>query len=196
MIQHKVQPIFCNENPLSILYAEVAGTPSTPIAAVTFWRSFLSPVGSGHVLALWRAQGSGTGSVELFTDRQELGRLIVATFIRHWPLFHQEALPEIALQEAHFTVEADLPRLYRVTCTASGIDLLAEWRALRSVERHQAHTHADVRHNDVLLAVENTVGFCDQASILVNGQPLAGQVRHNMDDWESSAYVTLCETWS
>ncbi|HLG78713.1 MAG TPA: hypothetical protein VKX46_20030 [Ktedonobacteraceae bacterium] len=193
MVQNQTQPIFCNENPLSILYAEAAGTP---IAAVTFWRSFLSPVGSGHVLAVWRAQESGTGSVDLFTDHQELGKLIFTTFLHHWPPFHQERLSDVALQEAHFTVEADLPRLYRVACTAAGIDLLAEWRAVRSVSRHEAHTHADVRYNDVLLAVENTVGFCDQARILVNGQPLAGQMCYGVDSWESSAYVTLCETWS
>jgi len=48
--------LFCDENPGMVLYVPGADAPSV---AVSFWRSILSPVGAGHVLALWRADAPG-----------------------------------------------------------------------------------------------------------------------------------------
>jgi len=193
MASSETHLVFCNENPSCIFYPEAS---TTPIGAVSFWRSFLSPLGSGHVLALWRTLDTGKVLVEVFTDRLVLGQMIVKTFLQHWPPFHQISLQSVSLQEGRFFVEMDVPSFYRVNCIAPKIDLVAEWRAPRSLSRHVPHTHADVRYHDSSLTVETIVGFCDQASILINGHFVEGQVRHERSEKETSAYITLCETWS
>ncbi len=58
MERNDVGVLFCDENPGLTLYMPGDGTPS---AAVSFWRSALSPVGTGHVLALWRRNVGGAG---------------------------------------------------------------------------------------------------------------------------------------
>jgi hypothetical protein len=43
--------------------------------------------------------------------------------------------------------------------------------------------------------VSAVIAPCAQAQIIVNGQPVAGEVRPHADVFQSSAILAFCETW-
>ncbi len=193
MERDEVDVLFCDENPGLALYLPGDDMPS---AAISFWRSALSPVGAGHVLALWRRNEGGVGeaAVQAYADNRALGRAVLDTFIRHWPPFDTVMTRGAEAREARFSVEVDARRFYRVACTGADLDLTAEWRDLRPARRYPAHMHAGVGYDGVALIVENVVCYCESAAARIDGTPVEGESRPESSGG-TSAYVTLCETW-
>lgn len=191
MTHGDVEALFCDENPGMTLYAPGS---AAPLAGVSFWRSTLSPLGAGHVLALWLADGPGAAIVHVHADNRALGHAVFETFLRHWPPFDTLPVPEAEVREARFAAEVDGHRLYRVSCMGADLEILAEWRGLRPARRHPAHSHPGIAYGGTGLAVEHVMCYCDAATIQVDGSPLNGVPRHDGAEG-TSAYVTLCETW-
>jgi hypothetical protein len=193
MERDEVDVLFCDENPGLTLYLPGDDMPS---AAVSFWRSALSPVGAGHVLVLWRRNlgGVGEATVQAYADNRALGRAVLDTFIRHWPPFDTAMARGVEVRASRFSVEVDARRFYRVACVGTDIDLAAEWRDLRLARRYPAHTHAGVSYDGAALIVEDVVCYCESVAVRIDGAPVAGESRPESGGG-MSAYVTLCETW-
>jgi hypothetical protein len=189
MVLSEAIPLFCNENPNMVLYREDAAEPS---AAVSFWRSFFSPVGAGAVLALRRRAGSEAPAVELYADNPDLGRVIAGTFVRHWPPFRRTQFAAVAPRPAWIAVETDGRRFYRVTCIAA-TDVVVEWRGFGGTVRHARHVPPGVVHQGEQLAVENVVVPAGRIRLAIDGEEVAGDLRADGDPF---TFVTLCETWS
>jgi len=190
--------VFCNENPTMILSA---GGNSVAAVAVSFWQVSLSPVGPGHLFALWqRPPGIEVATTSLYTDNRALAPLIHETFLRHftWTPFASARAEQAEYREAQFWVSANPPRVYRAACHALGIDLLAEWREIGPFVRHGRHGHPGVAYGGAPLVVDAAVGFSGRASLMVDGRPLPGSEGLHGPGGAAgaTAFVTLGETWS
>jgi hypothetical protein len=178
-----VPVVFVDENP-GIVLADSEG----PTAALSYWRSVLSPAGAGSVLALWRRDHQ----TELWTDNRALADLIGHTFLRHWPVLteHLQTLPRP--RAARFTTDCDRGYRLRADTVEGAGTLAAEWSAWKRAVRRPEHQHAGVALDDRPLTVSSVIALCDAASITLNGQRLPGEVDRKV----GPTFVALAESWS
>jgi hypothetical protein len=176
--------VFADENP-GVVLADPAG----PTAALSYWRSQLSPAGTGSVLALWQRQQPA----ELWTDNPALAELITRTFLRHWSVLGPSLDVPPDLQAARFQVDCD-GRHYRLHAQTAGGSrtLLADWRDWQPARRRPEHQHPGVELDGRPLTVSSVIAFCDTATITLDGHRLPGEVQQQA----GPTFVALAERWT
>jgi hypothetical protein len=180
-----VPVVFVDENP-GVVLADASG----PSAALSYWRSLLSPAGAGSVLALWRREQPP----EPWTDNPALADLIARTFLRHWPVLGPSLHVVPDAKAARFEVDCDGSCRYRLQAsTAEGMQtLLADWLQWQPGVRRPDHQHPGVELDGCALTVSSVVAFCDSATVVLDGRPLPGRV----DQQSGPTFVALAESWT
>ncbi len=123
----------------------------------------------------------------IYTDNAAVARWIWATFNQRWePLLHH-GLAETEPQPARFVHHAEGRRLQRVTCAAGATTIELVWQDARDVFYTVTYPYE--------YEVSAVIAPCARASIIVNGQPVIGEVRAHDDVFQRSAVMAFCETW-
>jgi hypothetical protein len=177
--------VFVDENPGIVLV-----DPYGPTTALSYWRSLLSPAGTGSVLALWQRQRP----VELWTDNPALAELIARTFLRHWAVLGPSLRTPLDPQAARFQVDCDGRHRYRLQARTADTSrtLLAHWLNWQPARRQPEHQHPGVEHGIRPLTISSVIALCDTATIVIDGRPLGGSV----DQQAGPTFIALAESWT
>lgn len=190
------QPLaLCGENPAMTLYQP----GSEQIVAVAgYWRCIYSPYGVGQVVLVWvdpTVSGLGTAAPHaIYSDNLPLADYIVQTFNQHFPEFRGYSFGDFSAEPGQIAQEAADTNGLRVTCQADERTLVLTW--------------GDVLHRSLLLYpgfpcggqlfdLSTVLCPCGAASLRIDGQLLAGEVRTEQSGAvpHSSAFLAFCETW-
>ncbi len=187
--QHVKRPVvFAGENPLIMLYRPA----SDQLAAVaSLWHCTYSEQGAGHSLVLWvdpaAAEPTGLQPTGIYTDNAALARWVWTTFNRRWEPLQNRGLAETEPQPARFVEQANGRRSHRIVCMAGPTTIELLWQ-----DGQDAFYTVTYPYEYEVSAV---IVPCARASITIDGQPVAGEVRPHADVFQSSAIMAFCETW-
>lgn len=175
------------------------------VAAASYWRADWSPAGSGSTLFLWADDGdpSDRAGVRLIlTDNPGLARFIDLRFNRFFPGCAERGFGTITPEIARFSRADDGERWNRLTAVGAATAVELEWRGAAPGQLSFFDNTSDPgRAYDVT----SVICHCDDARILVGGQPVAGRVIGNEELIDAggdghepgyrSAFLAFCETW-
>jgi hypothetical protein len=180
------RPVFMSgENPGITLYEP--GTENIR-AVASYWHCTDSPLGVGHVLILW----AGSACQAIFTDHLTLARRLVEQLTQYFPEFQGVPVPDFSYCESQCGHTFD-GQSYRVLCRASNLSIELEWTGL--MDRKQ-FIWPRFPAGEASFDLTTVICPCQSARILVNGSPLAGEVKTTAGGApSSSAFLAFAETW-
>jgi len=170
-------------------------------AMALFFRVAWSPVGQGQVLLLYGSPDSANGTHDapnlLISDNHDLGEFLRTNFIAKLDAF-REAPPFETLSHVNaLSVVSDgdpMSDRYTETVSADGLVVQLVWESLEDpvaleLNPDQVGTRSHTMFTLLVPAKE--------ASILVNGNPLPGQVGKRVQAGmeTTSAFLYFSETW-
>ena len=186
--QVKRPVVFAGENPLIMLYRPGS---ADLVAVASLWHSTYSEQGAGYSLVIWVepdvAGRAGQTPNGIYTDNAALARWVWTTFNRRWEPLQNRGLDEADPQPARFVQQASGRRFHRITCATGTTIIELEWQAARDVFYTVTYPYE--------YEVSAVIAPCARASIMVDGQPVIGEVRPHEDVFQSSAIMAFCETW-
>lgn len=188
MVKLSPNVVFCGENPGITLYAE-----GEIVAAASYWRSVYSPVGEGSVLLL-RLDAEGT--VAIYSDNPALARYVTDEFTQHFGEYKGRGFTEAVPVAARFVQDSDSRRYHRVVCYAERtIELV--WHEPLAYQLLIMPGFTGGRAGDKKYDVSSVICPTRSATITIDGQAVAGEVRHNPDEatFPTTAFLAFNEAW-
>ncbi len=186
--QVKRPVVFAGENPLIMLYRPGA---QDLVAVASLWHCTFSEHGEGRSLVLWvDPEALEPGSQDptgIYTDNAALSRWVWTTFNRRWEPLQNRGLGEAQPRPARFLEQANGRRSHRISCMAGTTTIELLWQ-----DGQDAFYTVTYPYEYEVSAV---IVPCARASIAVDGQLVAGEVRPHSDVFQSSAIMAFCETW-
>jgi len=196
MAQNTGMIILSGENPSLALYK--SGTEEV-VARASYWRSVYSEAGDGNALLFWLAADAvGDGSAEkkvLYTDNPGMATIVIENFNNHFPGWGNLNFGQVEPTYARFFQEGDGRWYHRLVAnTGSEIVVLNWW----DIIEHQHVIRQDRTLGPNHFDLTTVICPCKEASISVNNQMVAGEVRWSTggDRTQSSAFLAFSETWS
>lgn len=169
------------------------------IARASYWRSVCSEAGDGNALLFWLAADAlGDGSAEkkvLYTDNPAMAKIVIENFNNHFGGWSDLNFSQVEPTYVRFFQEGDGRWYHRLVAnTGSEVVALNWW----DVIQHQHVIRQDYALGSNHFDLTTVICPCKEASISVNNQPVAGEVRWSTDGDEpqSSAFLAFSETWS
>lgn len=196
MAQANGKVIFSGENPS--LELRKPGSDEV-VAKASYWRCVFSEAGDGNALLFWLAANAmGDGSAEkkvLYTDNPGMAKIVIENFNTHFPGWRDLSFDQVEPTSARFFQEGDGRWYHRIVAnTGSDVVTLNWWDVIE--HQHRIRQGYTLGSNNFDLTT--VICPCKEASISVNNQPIAGEVRWSTDGEkpQSSAFLAFAETWS
>lgn len=193
--QIKRPVIFAGENPgLSLFRAGGGGL----VAAASYWRCTYSAHGEGNALILWldqAAAGTGDGTLTaIYADNAALARFVTDTLNQHFGDFTDKGFPAVTPAPARFFQESDSRTYHRVVAHTGDHRFELVWRDVRDYQQVIA---TDMHLGGRGFELATVICPCAEATITVDGSPVAGEVRLTEHDGrlQSSAFLAFAESW-
>ena len=195
MSESKRPLALCGENPALTLYRP--GTTEA-LAVAGYWRCVYSPHGEGEAILVWvDPVGSGLGAAAphaIYSDNLPMARYIVATFNQHFPEYRGLGFGALEPLPARFFQESHSGSYHRAACHAGSRTIELTWREIldRKLLNVPGFPCGDQRFD-----LSTVLCPCGSATLVVDGQAIAGEVRAQRDGEapQSSAFLAFCETW-
>lgn len=156
------------------------------VALASVWQVDESPMGSGTALILWHA-----GRVTVIGVDPGLSSWLSGRFVRHLP--EAEGLEWSQVEVRTEEVEIELDPAAGLVARAGDVEVRID-----DVLRERAVSADEVVLDGVEHSLAQRLLPCRQGSIVVAGQPLAGEPRVAADAEppESTAYLAIDVSWS
>lgn len=174
-------PILVGANPGVQLFDHAGAC----VAFASCWRVDWSTHGAGSAIVLWQP-----GTVEVYGSDRRLAEWLTEGFVKHFP--ELEGLPWSTPHYASTTVEVSISLASGLYARAGNIRV----EASQVLDRRMFSTDMAV-HDGTRCRLALVIGPCARGVVVVDGRPLAGQVRRSGTPSrpQSSAFVTEAEVW-
>jgi hypothetical protein len=192
--QIKRPVIFTGENPGLSLFRPGSGEL---VAAASYWRATFSAHGEGNALILWldlaACGGDGTRTA-IYADNAAMARFVTDTLNQHFGDFQDKGFPAVTPEPARFFQESDSRRYHRVVAHTEAHQIELTWRDVRD---YQQVIGSDTQLGGRSFELATVICPCAEASIVVDGVPVQGEVRLTERDGrpQSSAFLAFAESW-
>ena len=191
-VERKRPIVFAGENHMLTLYKPGS---EEAIAGISCWRCTYSAHGEGFALALWcnpeAADISELPLVSIFADNVDMARMVMIRFNQYFIGYKNLGLADIVPQQARFVQQFDGQRLHRVTSASANWTVEVQWRDVFDASLEYFDNHSGSERFDVT----TVICPCHSGAIIINGQPIPGEVRSPEGEKTSSAFLALSETW-
>lgn len=195
MAESKRPLALCGENPALTLYRP--GTEEI-VAVAGYWRCVYSPHGEGEAILVWADPvGSGLGEAAphaIYSDNPPMARYIVDVFNQHFQEYKALRFDRLETLPARFSWESPGEGSHRAVCHAGSRTIALTWRDIldRKLFLFPGFPCGERRFD-----LSTVLCPCGSATLTVNGQAVAGEVRAQRDGDapQSSAFLAFCETW-
>jgi hypothetical protein len=184
--------VFAGENPVLTLYRPDG---DQAVAGASLWRCTFSEEGAGYALILW-ADPANSGLDDrtitgIYADNVELARMVWTNFNQHFGSFQNRGIESVAPRAARFVEDAGGRRYHRITCSSGTRTIELLWQDVQDV----FHNASTATYGGTTWQITNVVCPCAWGSIVVDGTPVAGEVRQTGGSFQSSAFLAFCESW-
>ena len=160
------------------------------VAVATLWRARYTEMGVGTSLLVWAdpgAPGSGGGvHAGIYTDNVPVADWLWRTFNRRWEPLLGRGLEQAERQPAEFVENSDGPD-HRWLCRGARDTVELVWRKQQPCIWTETFPY-EYRTTAAIVP-------CLEASILINGLAVVGEVRPHADVFARSAALAFSETW-
>ena len=195
MSESKRPLALCGENRALALYR--TGTAEALVVA-GYWRCVYSPHGEGEVI-LVRVDPVDSGLDDatphaIYSDNLPMARYIVATFNQHFQEYQGLGLGALEPPPARFFSESHSGSYHRAACHAGPRTIELTWR---EIPDRKLLTVPNFPCGDQRFDLSTVRCPRGAATLTIDGQPIAGEVRAQRDGEapQSSAFLAFCETW-
>lgn len=186
--------IFTGENPGLSLFRPGSGEL---VAAASYWRATYSAHGEGNALILWldltACGGNGTRTA-IYADNAAMARFVTDTLNQYFGDFQDKGFSSVTPEPARFFQESDSRSYHRVVAHAEAHRVALVWRDVRD---YQQVIGSDTQLGGRSFELATVICPCAEATILVDGVPVQGDVRLTERDGrpQSSAFLAFAESW-